>query len=169
MKIIRIIGGESTGKTSLAGTLANKLEAVLVPEMARSYLVHRVDYQQKELEQIAELQCEEELKAIKQSPRFVICDTDLHVLQVWSEYKYNTCPYWILDYLGNQPADLYIVCGADIPWQFDPLRENPHPQDRRMFERWYSFLAQCTGKPFYVLYGSELERVQMVLSVLKHL
>lgn len=167
MKIIRIIGGESTGKTSLAGTLANKLEAVLVPEMARTYLAHRVSYLQEELERIAELQIEEELKAIKQSPPFIICDTDLHVIQVWSEYKYNTCPIRILDYLSHQPADLYIVCGANIPWQFDPLRENPLPQDRRMFERWYSFLAQCTGKPFQVVFGSEMERFQKVLSLLE--
>lgn len=166
MRILRIIGGESTGKSTLATTLANELGGILVPEMARIYLEHRASYEQEDLWRIAELQCEEEFKAFNQSPSWMVCDTDLHVIQVWSEYKYNNCSLHILNHLSQQAADLYVVCGADIPWQFDPLRENPDPLERNMFERWYAHLAESTGKPFLVVRGTEPDRLQQVHSLL---
>ena len=63
MKKIVITGPESTGKTTLAEALAQKLNALLIPEYARSYVegLNR-PYTYSDVEMIAQHQLEEESK-----------------------------------------------------------------------------------------------------------
>lgn len=126
VKRISITGPESTGKSTLSRALAERLETVWVPEFAREYLesIGR-PYQEKDLLQIAKGQLALEDKFMKEANNFLICDTDLLVVKIWSEHKYGRCHPWILEKLNERKYDLFILTYIDIPWEDDPLRENP--------------------------------------------
>ena len=41
--------------------------------------------------------------------------------------KFNKCEKWILDTKDNYTY--YLLCRPDIPWEPDPLRENPFDRE----------------------------------------
>ena len=48
--------------------------------------------------------------------------------------------------------DLWLLCKPDLPWEPDPLRENPDDRER-LFERYEELLDQL-GKPYAVISGA---------------
>lgn len=129
-KSIKIVvtGPESTGKTTLAKQLAQMMDALLVPEIAREYLKNRECYSLKDVIEIARMQQEAESMAASQN-NTIICDTDASVFWVWCKEKFGSVPESIQEYFRQSEADLYLLCAPDIPWEADPLRENPHNRD----------------------------------------
>ncbi len=125
-KRIVVTGPESTGKTMLSKQLAQHFDAVLVEEVAREYLRDiKTGYSFKDVEQIAFLQKEKEEKAIKSGHEMIIADTGLEVIKIWMRYRFNKVSEWVENYIYAHPYDLYLLCYPDIPWEPDPLRENP--------------------------------------------
>lgn len=166
MKVI-ITGAESTGKTTLAVGLSALHSAIYVPEYSRTYLSELgCDYDQNDLLNIAKGQVEAEDKH-RENQDIVICDTSLIVIKVWSNYKYGNCDPWILDQIERQKWDVFFLPHYDIPYEFDPLRENP--QDREeLYHIYFSELCSL-GVPFYVLRGTELQRLTYASNILKAL
>ena len=66
---------------------------------------------------------------VQQANKLLICDTNLLVIKVWLNYKYGTCPQWIIDAIKNTHYDLYLLTAIDLPWQPDHLRENPNDRE----------------------------------------
>lgn len=160
MKKIVVIGGESTGKSTLCKLLADYYHTQWVPEYAREYLENlNRGYNQDDLFTIAQGQIELENKLSNQTNPFLFYDTNLYVLKVWSEYKYNACDIRILNLLAKQSYDAYLLMSPDIPWTEDPLRENPNEKDRKYFFNTYKEIVESTGKPFIIIKGNENERL----------
>ncbi|PJJ75331.1 NadR type nicotinamide-nucleotide adenylyltransferase [Thermoflavifilum aggregans] len=165
MKKIVVIGPESTGKSTLSEQLAAHLHTVWVPEFARDYLnqLHR-PYEEADLLAIARGQIQSEDRLFHQANRFLICDTDLYVIKVWSEHKYQTCHPWILQQIAQRTYDLYILTYIDIPWTYDPQREYPQPEMREYFFRIYRDIVIQSGTPWICVKGNEQERLQTALN-----
>lgn len=165
MKIIATTGPESAGKTSLAQDLAKKLGSRWTTEYARDYL-QALDrpYREEDLLHIARGQQEQIHDQVENSRnRFLVCDTDLLVVRIWSEVRYGRCHPWIREQLRKQPADLYLLCRPDIPWQFDSLRENPH--DREALFAVYREVLEREGFAFHLIEGEGREkRLQKALA-----
>jgi NadR type nicotinamide-nucleotide adenylyltransferase len=128
IKRVAVTGPESTGKSLLSKKLAQEFKTVWVPEYAREYLLKLPDsrkYNEEDLINIAQGQLTSEDRLINSASDVLICDTDLLVIKIWSEFKYNRCHPWILEQINNRKYDLYLLCHIDIPWEFDLLRENP--------------------------------------------
>ena len=161
MKKIAIIGPESTGKTDLAMALSNQYKGVFVPEYAREYLI-KLDrpYVQDDLFQIAKGQVNAVEKC--KTGNLLIADTDLHVIKVWSEFKYGNCHPWILDQLSKQEYDFYFLTYYDIPYEEDPLRENPN--DRAYLFEIYKQLLSKANLPFQVIKKSREERLKTAMN-----
>jgi len=168
MKRIVITGPESSGKTTLAADLAAHFGVPWVREMARSYLEARQriegssGYQEEDLLRIARLQLETEdrteaLISPDALPLLVI-DTDLITIRIWGEEKYGRSDPWIVERTEQRPYDLWLLCAPDMPWEADPLRENPHDRDR-LFEVYERTLLKL-GKPYVVLGGTQVERLR---------
>lgn len=162
MKKIVITGPESTGKSTLATQLAEHFQVPFVPEYARTYLtnLHR-PYQEEDLLQIAKGQFECQNDPLFQGHAIQICDTGFLVLKIWSEYKYGRCHPWILDQFHQHPPDLYLLCDIDLPWQFDPMRENPN--DRLELMGIYRRELRMSGFNYVVISGSLEERLRMAV------
>lgn len=124
IKHIVITGPESSGKTTLTKAIAKALNTDYTEEYAREYLKSNSSYKQEDLLLIAQGQLQKEKANLNP---IAIHDTDLITIKIWSEYKYNQCNPWILEQIEQQKSKnrLYLLCNPDIPWEADPLRENP--------------------------------------------
>lgn len=157
LKIV-LTGPESTGKTSLAEILvAYYQNSVFCQEYAREFIDGLArPYTQDDLLAIAKGQIKLEEKVIPRGIDLMICDTDLLTIKIWSEYKYGTCDEWIINQLEKSEADLYFLCGIDVPWTYDPQRE--HPEERKRLFGIYETELKKMGVPYMVLTGGEEER-----------
>ena len=129
---IAVTGPESSGKSTLCEALAILYNGVAIPEYAREYLLKCGGiYFQRDLDIIATGQVESWDNS--SSAEFIFCDTEMLVMKIWSNYKYGECSELIMNHLKEQTFDHYFVCSPDIPWEYDPLRENSSNRDE-LFE-----------------------------------
>jgi NadR type nicotinamide-nucleotide adenylyltransferase len=169
LKVV-VIGPESTGKSTLSEQLAAHYQTVWVPEYARQYLEALPrSYEQHDLLTIAEGQLTLEDKLAAQANRLLICDTDLHVVKVWSEHKYGVCDPRILKQIATRPYDLYLLTYIDIPWEEDPQREYPDPAMREYFYNIYKDLVAASGVPWVEIKGSFEERKSLAITAVDKL
>ena len=154
---IGIIGPESSGKSTLARQLADALGAFYVDEYAREY-VEKLDrdYTYNDVVAIAKKQIEQ-LDADYPSP-IVLFDTELIITKVWFEHKYGTCPEFVDDYLSEHPLDFYLLCAPDLPFEPDPVRENPHIREE-LFARYLELVKQ-SAVPYSIITGTGEQRVR---------
>jgi len=153
---IAITGPESSGKTTLCESLAAHFNIEYIPEFARTYLEKtNGKYQQTDLDEIAKGQ----LKNILDSQNdLVLSDTDFSVLAVWSLYKYGKVSPLITELVKENIFDLHILCTPDIPWEEDPLRENPTTRDL-LFEHYKKSLKKY-HKNFILVSGAHNTRLK---------
>ncbi|MFM7006651.1 MAG: AAA family ATPase [Flavobacteriales bacterium] len=149
-------GPESSGKTTLANWCAAHFELPVIEEFARTYLQDRPTYVRQDLDIMAQQQV-----ALWPSGGFV-ADTEMHVFQIWSDVKYAEVSLSIQDLLKAQQFDHYFLCAPDIPWEEDPLRENPH--DRQQLFALYLKQLEENNRSYTILEGP-LEKRQELIKV----
>ena len=165
MKKIIFTGPESTGKSTIANTVADFYGIEWVREYARIYLDNLGrSYQEMDLLEIAKGQIQAEEKLAKTEQTFLICDTSLLVLKIWSEFKYGRCHPWILTQLHQKLPTLYFLCDKDVEWEYDPLREHPH-QRTMLFEKYRQEL-DALKVPYIIIKGDKNQRKKEVLDIL---
>ncbi len=148
---IALTGPESSGKTTLAISLAKLFQVKWYPEYARAYLQERKGkYDESDLLKIALAQ--EEIRSnISNHDQIQIFDTENTVIKVWSSFKYGRVSEKIIELQYSQQFNHYFLCSPDdIEWEDDPLRE--HPQQR---------------KELFALYLEELENLDVSFTILK--
>ena len=161
---ILILGPESTGKSTLAEKLAKHFAEPWVPEVAREYL-EKLDrpYAYEDLLQIGKQQMQLEDELAKQAKHYLFCDTDLRVIQVWSQNRYGKVDPWVLEELARRTYDLILLCAPDLPWQADPLREHPELEMRQQFFEIYKQLSQASGIPWILVSGDTAQRLSTAI------
>lgn len=165
IKKIVVIGPESTGKSTLSKALAEKLNTAWVAEYARNYLAEQNNhYDFADLKIIAQGQIEAEALAETRANQVLICDTDLYVLKVWSEHKFNQVDPFILEQIAQRHYDAYILCNIDMAWIADPQREHPDLAMRHYLFHQYKDIVIESGKPFIIVSGNEAERLNQSLA-----
>lgn len=170
MKKIVVIGPESTGKSTLSSQLAAHYQTLWVPEFARDYLIQlNRPYEQEDLLRMAEGQLITEDAAAIKANELLICDTDLHVIKVWSEAKYGDCDPRILEMIASRKYDLYLLTYIDIAWEDDPLREHPQPEERQYFYQVYRDIVMNSGLPWADIRGGYEERLQTAIKAVEKL
>lgn len=163
---IALVGPDCTGKTTLAEALSVEWNEPFVPEFAREYLDQLGrNYNQDDLLEIARGQLEKEYSVAELANHFLICDTNTLVVKIWAEVRFGRAQNWIERQFLEKPYQLYVLCGCDIPWQEDPLRENP--DDRPELYDLYKKALVKAGKRFLEVEGTVEERVAKVNAYLK--
>jgi len=165
---IVVTGPESTGKTALSEALASQLNAVLIPEFARTYVesLNR-SYEYVDLEIIARQQMEEEFRLAEScSGCMLIFDTWLIITKVWFDVVFGRVPEWIDHHISSSEIDLFLVCKPDLPWIADPVRENGGEMRQSLFER-YCKEIEYYGFSYGVIEGFGEKRVQNALKMIK--
>jgi NadR type nicotinamide-nucleotide adenylyltransferase len=160
--VIRVclLGAESTGKTTLAAALAEAYGTLWVPEYGRIYteLGRPADapWTSWEFTHIARLQCWWEDFLAPLARRVLFCDTDAFTTAVFHE-AYLGAPADDFAALARRTYDLYVVCGLDVPWERDGLRE--FGEARRRHHETYVEHARASGSPWVLVEGPVEERL----------
>lgn len=168
MHKIAIIGPESSGKSMLCETLAEKFQEPFVIEYAREYLIARKGkYTKDDLLYIAKGQLQNEEKQAEQAEKFLFCDTTLLVIQIWSEYKYGSCVKEISNLYFPNDYSLHLLLKPDLEYHEDPLRENPSLKEReQIFDIYHQKLKKSAAK-FAIISGYGNDRINNAIKVLK--
>ncbi len=156
-KMVTVVGPECTGKTDLSTFLADHFLTVWVPEYARAYLnkLHH-GYEAADLTKIAHGQVRLEDEWLGEANRLMICDTNLIVIKVWSEFKYGACDPEIIRLMKSRHYDLVLLTNIDVPWENDPLRE--HPDKREYFMNVFRQETSDSGFPVVEISGPREQR-----------
>lgn len=165
-----VVGPESSGKSTFCAALAGALATAWVPEHARTYLEDRQKVNVDSLDElltIARGQLAAEDAAAAKAHRYLICDTDLHMVRIWAETMYHQCPHALLAAIAGRRYHHYILSFPDVPWQPDPLRGYPDYKDRHYFYLQYLDMVQNSGLPFTIIRGSLKARLQTALEALQ--
>lgn len=163
-----VIGPESTGKSTLSEALSQHYNAPWVPEYARYYIDQlERSYDKHDLLEIARGQIQWEEQKTKEASHLLICDTDLIVIKVWAEHKYDDCHSEILETIHSRHYDLYLLTDVDLPWEEDPQRENPHL--REYFMGVFKTEIEKTNTPYTIISGNYEQRMQTAVEAIDSL
>ena len=160
VKRVVLLGAESTGKSTLAAALARRYDTVWNPEYGRPYTQigreREAAWTSEEFTHIARIHCwyEDFLAELARDVLFV--DTDAFTTAVFHEV-YLGRPTSAFAELVARRYDLFVVCGLDVPWRHDGIREFDE-QRRTMHER-YVARAVESGSPWVLVEGSLEERL----------
>ncbi len=126
MKKIAVMGPESTGKSSMAKSLALHYGTVWVPEFAREYcenLKGPANLQDEENILIGQIALEKDYST--RAKDLLICDTMFLTVKIYSNHVFGEYPSALDAYLQKNLYDFFLIMDIDLPWEDDPLREFP--------------------------------------------
>lgn len=158
-----LVGAESTGKSTMAESLARELNTVWVPEHGRWYWEGRrhlpdQSWDTDEFRRIARAQRQLEADLARRATNgIVVSDTDALVTAAWHE-RYTGSRDPDLERLAAEVSpDLYLVCAPDFAWVQDGTRESREfraTMHEAMLER-----AESSTAEVVCLTGSHEERL----------
>lgn len=167
---IAFVGPECTGKTTICTKLAHYFQTQWVPEYMRIYLQKKWDETQQvcqweDLLPIASGQMFLENQKVQQANEFLFCDTNLLEITMYSYIYYGKCPTEIETSALAHRYDIIFLAHIDVPWQADDLRDKPNERTE-VLAFFKKYLSQ-KEIPYIFLKGSETERFDKVISILK--
>lgn len=167
MRIV-LTGAESSAKSTLTRQLGERLHLPFALEFARFYLEeHGPEYDYDLLRKIARLHREYQREQIPPSAPVGIFDTDLINYKIWAEEVFGQCPPEIIEAIEQESSHVYLLCAPDLPWEPDPLRENPTDRDR-LFELHRAEIERL-GRPYEIVRGTGDERIACAEAALRKL
>jgi len=170
---IVIYGPESTGKTTLARSLARHFDEPWAPEYVRQFWDdHEGRIAAPDLEAIGRGQLEGEKEAERRSRHLAFCDTDLLTCRIWDDLLFpGACPGWVRREgdIRARGAALYLFCDTDLPFQPDPQRCFPDPKGRAMGRSLWQEVLERLEVGFVLIRGVGEERFSRALTAVKSL
>jgi NadR type nicotinamide-nucleotide adenylyltransferase len=172
-KRIVLFGTESTGKTTLAQTLATHFDEPWAPEFVREFWDLRGGkITAEDLGTIALGQMANEDGAVARAKRAVFFDTELLTCTLWDDVLFpGRCPNWVRAEAERRAGDvaLWLLCDADIPFAPDPQRSFPDADGRAMGRRLWREALEKRGLPFVEIRGDWAEREATALAAVTKL
>lgn len=158
------LGGESTGKSILAETLAMRLGTEFAPEYGREI------WEKKEgqlvfedLLHIAQVQLKREAELSVSSREWLFCDTSPLTTLFYSGAMFgNVDPE--LDELSKTDYDVTFLCAPDFEFVQDGTRQGTAFRERQ--HQWYLNALTQRNVDYVLLGGSLDERIKLVLKTL---
>jgi len=159
-----LLGGESTGKTTLAAALARELETEWVAEHGREVWTEkagRLDFE--DMERIGRVQVEREEDAAGRANRFLLCDTSPLTTLFFSRHLFGRATPE-LERLAERPYDVTVLCAPDFGFVQDGIRHGGSFRDEQ--HEWYRRELEARGVPYLLVTGGMQERIAAVRAVL---
>ena len=164
---VAFLGAESTGKSTLAKALAERLGEPYAEEYGRTLWEERGgDVPLADYVLIAERHREIEDEAALCARRFLFCDTTAVTTQEYAFFFHGDCPARVQT-LAAECRDRYartFLCAPDIPFDQDGTRA--HPQVQQYMDGAIRNDLTLRGIPFTVVGGPLETRVAVVLEAL---
>jgi HTH-type transcriptional regulator, transcriptional repressor of NAD biosynthesis genes len=168
---IALLGGESSGKTTLAVALAERLHTLWVPEYGRMLWEElRVTLDPQQLVHVAQTQVawehEHAARALAMGARWLVCDTTPLTTLQYCLHDHGHAPP-ALQALAQRRYTLTVLCDSDFAFVQDGCRRDDG--FRQAQHAWtLARLAERGVQPL-VVRGSVAGRVTQVLDRIEHL
>lgn len=161
---VAFIGGESTGKSTLARVLAERMDTAWVPEFGRTLWEQQGgELAPQDLLRIAATQPQHEELAAQHAHRWLFCDTTPLVTLGYSGWMFGSAPEPLLQ-AAERRYDLLFLCAPDIPFVQDGTRVGEDFRTRQ--HAWYLQQLQARGVDYVLLEGDLETRIARVQSEL---
>lgn len=161
---ICLLGGESSGKTTLARALAEHLGTTWVPEVGRELWEERggvLAYADMRL--IAEGQVAREDVLAREATRWLVCDGSALTTVFYSLDGFGRVDPVVRD-LAQRSYTFTFVCAPDFPFVQDGSRRDDEFRQRQY--RWYCSVLEARRVPYVLLEGAVAHRVETVCRIL---
>ena len=159
-----LLGGESTGKTTLAEALARELGTLCVAEYGREVWTRkagRLDF--GDMEQIGREQAAREEEAAGRANRYLFCDTSPLTTLFFSLHLFGRASP-ALERLAERPYDLTVLCAPDFDFVQDGIRHGGSFRHRQ--HDWYLGQLAARRIPYLLASGSLEARAARVHAAL---
>jgi NadR type nicotinamide-nucleotide adenylyltransferase len=168
--MIRVVltGSESTGKTTIATEVARHYNVEVVPEFVRTFAEQKgapIDFSDHGLIARGQMALEDEYLA--RSGRLLVQDTDLLSTVVYCRHYFGRCPEWIEEAARTRRPDLYLLCGTDIPWIADGIRDRGHM--RETMQTLFEEAVAASGARSVDLRGDHPTRLRQAVTIIDSL
>jgi len=168
LKRVVVTGSECTGKTTLAGALAQHYQVPCVSEFARRFVAEKgAAPALADVEAVAHGQIALEDEVAATASTLLIQDTDLLSTVLYSHHYYGVCPEWVEAALQERRADLYLLAGIDVPWVADGNQRDRGDRRDEMQDLFRQALLE-RGLPFCEIEGSVEVRVKGAAVAIRH-
>lgn len=164
VKRIGILGGESSGKTTLAQALAAALQSTWAPEYGRELWVKKSGALTfADMLEIASMQVAREEQLAQQANRWLACDTTPLTTLCYSHAMFDQADA-ALEALAERRYDILLLCAPDFPFAQDGTRRDTEFRARQ--HEWYQDSLDKKQIAYTVVAGSLEQRVQHALTLL---
>jgi HTH-type transcriptional regulator, transcriptional repressor of NAD biosynthesis genes len=155
-----ILGGESSGKSTLAEALARHFGTVRVPEYGRELWEAKSGaLAYEDLLHIGETQVAAEEQALLRATRFLFCDTSPLTTLFYSRHLFQRADPK-LEQLAGRHYDLVVLCAADFAFVQDGTRQDAAFRERQ--HAWYVAELARRGVPYLAVTGGLRQRTKQV-------
>ncbi|WP_035059787.1 AAA family ATPase [Andreprevotia chitinilytica] len=162
-----LLGGESTGKSTLSIALAAHLDTKYVAEYGRELWEQQggqLSYD--DLLHIAQKQVAREVGSIGHANRYLICDTSPLTTLFYCQHLFGKAEPALIE-LAQRPYDLVVLCAPDFDFVQDGTRQGN--EFRLLQHRWYEAELTQRGTPWLAVTGSMTQRIVKVATHLRPL
>jgi nicotinamide riboside kinase len=94
--------------------------------------------------------------AVVRAPRLIVQDTDLLSTVVYCRHYFGRCPPWIEEAAAARRPHLYLLCGIDVEWVADGVRDRGHMRDE--MQRLFVDAVRASGARCLDVSGSPARR-----------
>ncbi|MEP3891108.1 MAG: AAA family ATPase [Hellea sp.] len=159
------LGGESTGKSSLAEMLAARLGTQYAPEYGREIWEQKKGQLSfEDLLHIAQTQIKREASLLPTSRDWLFCDTSPLTTLFYSDSMFGkTDPE--LEKLSQLTYDVTFLCAPDFEFVQDGTRQGAAFRERQ--HQWYLSALKQRAIDYVLLKGPMEERLNVVLNTLE--
>ena len=164
VKRIAVLGGESTGKTTLCASLAERLQTVWVPEYGRDLWVEKDgSLEFADMLRIGKRQVVLEEQALQSAHRWLVCDTSPLTTMFYSQALFNAVDPELAR-LALRLYDQVVLCAPDIAFVQDGTRQDE--AFRNLQHAWHLEKLNALGIPYILLSGPLKVRLDIAASLL---
>lgn len=164
VKRVAILGGESSGKTTLAQQLAEVIGSVWAPEYGRERWVEKAgDLTFDDLREIAAVQVAREEQLLQEARRWLVCDTTPLTTLCYSLEMFGAADP-VVEQLALRKYELVLLCAPDFAFVQDGTRRDAAFREKQ--HQWYRAALDKSQIAYTVVAGPPHERLSLATSLL---
>lgn len=166
---VAILGAESSGKSTLAAALAERLGTVWVPEYLREFVETRGRVPVAEDQFfIASTQVAREREAMTAARAILVCDTTPLMTVLYSRHYFGGEDAPLAALAASTQYDLTLVTAPDVPWVADGLQRESEAVRQLIYRQLLDELA-ARQIPHHILHGQLEQRMAQTMPLLDQL
>lgn len=162
---VAVVGGPSTGKTTLTEALADEHDTAWMPEYGRQYWTENNAegrLTQKQLVDLIETHQEKEIKRATDADEYFFIDTNAVTTYTWCQYYHDNAPDLLYQTARDTALryDYVVLCDTETPYEGEEGRSGP--ENRERLQKMHRAFFERHNIPYETVSGTVEERTHAV-------